>query len=198
MSSDRSGGAMLAGPFYRRVRPRTALVAIAGLALFDIGFYALAVRPVRNSERAAQERVRALERQLAQAQQGAVGVREAAQRVSEADVGGTTLVDQIALPRRTAYSTLLSELGEAAGESGVEIREARYSVESIEGSDEYAMLAVDANFRGRYESLVQLLYRLDRADLFFIVGSLGAGPRSDGPAGELLINMRFDLLVRDL
>ena len=105
---------------------------------------------------------------------------------------------EIALQRRSAFSSLLTELGAAAEGAGVEIRETSYNVEAIEGSQGYGILSVNANFRGSYGNLVGLLYRLDRSELFFIIGSLGATPRDDESSNELQINMRFDTFVRDL
>ena len=71
---------------------------------------------------------------------------------------GTHWGQEITLARQSAFSELLTELGAAAEGAGIEIRETSYSVEAIEGSDQYGLLAVNANFRGRYENLVNLLY----------------------------------------
>lgn len=185
-------------PWYRRFRPQAVLAGLGLLALCDLGFYAFAVRPATREERERTARNAQLAREVEEARRGSDAVRAAADRIETADAGGRALVQQIALPRRSAFSALLTELGAASEEAGMEIRETSYSVEAIEGSEDYGILAVNANFRGRYDSLVRFLYRLDRSELFFIIGSLGATPRDDSGAGELQINMRFDTFVRDL
>lgn len=185
-------------PWFRRFPPRTVLFALGLLALWDLGFYAFAVRPATREERERTARNAQLAKQVEEARRGADAVQTTANRIETADTDGQELVQQIALPRRSAFSALLTELGAASEEAGMEIRETSYSVEAIEGSENYGILAVNANFRGRYDSLVRFLYRLDRSELFFIIGSLGATPRDDSGTGELQINMRFDTFVRDL
>ena len=197
-SSESRPATQAPAPWYRRFPPRTVLAAVGVLALCDLGFYAFAVRPATREERERTARNAQLAQQVQEARRSAEAVRAAAGRIETADTDGQTLVQEIALPRRSAFSALLTELGAASEEAGMEIRETSYSVEAIEGSEDYGILAVNANFRGRYDSLVRFLYRLDRSELFFIIGSLGATPRDDSGAGELQINMRFDTFVRDL
>lgn len=185
--------------FWRyRLPPRTVLSALATLALCELGFYVFAVRPAARGEEERRERVAQLAEQVGEARLRVASIRAAAARLEETGSEGHALVQRIALARRSAFSALLTELGAAAAQAGVEIRETSYAVEPIEGSEEFGILAVNANFRGRYDELVQLLYRLDRSDLFFIIGSLGATPRDAENSDELQINMRFDTFVRDL
>ena len=198
MSSSSESGTRLPTPWHRRFPPKTVLAALGVLALCDLGFYLLAVRPAAREQWERIERNARLEAHVRELRQGMESVREAAERIEAADQLGRELVERIALPRRNAFSALLAELGRACLEAGVEIRETSYSVEPIEGSDAYGILAVNANFRGNYAELVRLLFRLDRSELFFIIGSLGATPREEGDPGELRINMRFDTFVRGI
>ena len=185
--------------WYRRIAPRAMLGILAALAAFDLGFFLLAVYPAQSAERETRARIARLASQVADTRRDFDPVRAAAERVERAAADGDALVQQIALPRRSAFSALLTELGEAANGAGVEMRETTYgSVEPIEGSEGYGIVTVEANFRGSYGNLVSLLYRLDRSQLFFIIGSLGATPRDDESSNELQINMRFDTFVRDL
>lgn len=184
--------------WYRRFPPRSVLLALGLLGLCDLGFYLAAVRPAAREKQDSVARNAGLVRRVHEARRSIQPVVEAAKRIDTAESEGSELVHEIALPRRSAFSALLTELGAASTQAGVEIRETSYAVEAIEGSESYGILAVNANFRGRYENLVQLLFRLDRSDLFFIIGSLGATPRDEGDSSLLQINMRFDTLVRDL
>ena len=185
-NSKRQSSAIMPVPWYRRLLPRTVLTVLAALALLDAGLYLLAVRPARLGEREARARIERLTEQVAATRRGIQDAVAAAERVDDAEASGDALVQEIALSRQHAFSALLTELGAAATESG------------IEGSENYGILAINANFRGRYENLVKLLYELDRSELFFIIGSLGATPRDDSGSNELQINMRFDTFVRDL
>ena len=184
--------------WYRRFPPRSVLLALALLGLCDLGFYLAAVRPAAREEHERAARNADLVNRIQEARRSVQPVLEAAEKIDTAESEGSQLVQEIALPRRSAFSALLTELGDASKAAGVEIRETSYAVEPIEGSENYGILAVNANFRGRYENLVQFLFRLDGSDVFFIIGSLGATPRDEGDPNLLQINMRFDTLVRDL
>ena len=187
-----------AAPRLDRIKPGTALIAIAALAVFDLTFYLAAVRPLSSRETEQHARIAALEAQVASRRERLADTAGVAERLERAEAEGREIVRQITLDRRSAFSALLSELGGAAGEAGVEVRETAYEVESVDGSDNYGILSINANFRGRYENLVKLLNALDRSELFFIIGSLGASPRTDGDTNELQINMRVDTFVRNL
>lgn len=197
-SSEAKPGPAMPVAWHRRFPPRTVLAVLGALALLDAGFYAAAVRPAQRGDEAARARIDRLARQVAVSRRGFEEVVAAAERIEQAESAGTELALEIALPRRSAFSALLTELGAAAEAAGVQIRETSYGLETIEGSEGYGILAVDANFRGRYESLVQLLYHLDRSELFFVISSLAATPRDGASSGDLRINMRFDTFVRDL
>lgn len=185
-------------PWTDRVNPKTVLIALGVLAVFDLAFYLFAVMPLANREADQRLLIASLQTQVATRQSNLETSEEIAARLDEADEQGQQLVDQLTLERRTAFSELLGELGNAAAESGVEVRETAYEVESVDGSDNYGILSINANFRGRYENLVKLLNNLDRSELFFIIGSLGASPRADSETNDLQINMRVDTFVRNL
>lgn len=184
--------------WYRRFAPKTVLAALGALALCNLAFYVLAVRPAALGESELEASNAALAAQVQQARATAEVVQARAILIETAESDGSALVEEIALPRQSAFSALLTELGAAATQAGIEIRETSYAVEPLEGNEQYGTLAVNASLRGRYDNLVQFLYQLDRSKVFFIIGSLGATPRSDGNLNELQINMRFDTLVRDL
>lgn len=200
MNKNSNGAAPLAPPipWTDRVKPRTVLMVLAALALLDLMFYLLAVLPLLNREAEHLGIIASLETQIESQQQHLSGAKEIGERLDRADSQGQELINQITLERRTAFSVLLGELGSAADRSGVAMRETAYEVESIDGSDNYGILSINANFRGRYENLVKLLNALDRSELFFIIGSLGASPRTDSNANELQISMRVDTFVRNL
>ena len=179
-------------------QPKSILVTLAVLAFFDLAFYLLAVLPNTHRERESQLRNEQLASQVEQKRTGLGAVLEAVKRLEKVNTEGLTLVEEITLERRSAFSALLSELGEAATKAGVEIRETSYLEEAIEGSDHYGIVSINANFRGRHDNLVSLLYQLDRSKLFFIIGSLGATPRDESNSRDLQINMRFDIFVREL
>ena len=197
-SSDRGTRTVAPLEWYRRFAPKAVLAALGAVAACNLGIYFLAVRPAQLGEHELEASNAALAAQVQQSRADAEMVQARAKLVERAETDGSALVEEIALPRQSAFSALLTELGAAASQAGIEIRETSYAVEPLDGHEQYGTLAVNASLRGRYDNLVQFLYQLDRSKVFFVIGSLGATPRSDGNLNELQINMRFDTLVRDL
>ena len=175
---------------------RLIVAGLIALALFDAAFWLLAVEPAATRTADREAAVAALESQVRQKRESVAKLRESSQRVAAARDSGAELLEELTFAREHAFSELLTELGEAATAAGVEMRETAYASEAIAGSESYGMVAVTANFRGRYENLVRLLNRLDRSSEFLIVESLGARPRED--TGDLQISMRIDTFVREL
>lgn len=184
--------------WYRRVSPRTVLVVLGTVALLNLASYLAIVRPASRAAQVRDQRIAALVTEVARARATVETLQSQASKIESADRDGSELVAEIALPRKTAFSDLLTELGLASSSSGIEMREASYAIAPLEDSEEYGVLAVDATFRGRYENLMRFLHHLDGSELFFIISSLGATPRDDENVDELQITVRFDTLVRDL
>ena len=174
-------------------------LVVAGLvllAIFNVGFWLLAVEPAATRTADREAAVAALESQVQQKRESVAKLRASSERVATARDEGDELLEELTFDRERTFSELLTELGDAATAAGVEMRETDYASEAIAGNEKYGMVSVTANFRGRYENLVRLLNRLDRSSDFLIVESLGARPRED--TGDLQISMRIDTFVREL
>ena len=116
-------------------------------------------------------------------------------RVQKARAEGDQFIAEYFLDRRTAYSTVLSEMNAAAENAGIIPREHSFAFEPIEGSEFLDVLIIVANYRGSYEALLKFLNQLDRSERFLIVDSLQAVPRQ-GQA-ELNISIRIYAFVRE-
>lgn len=183
------------GTWRRRIPHRNIWILIAALAVFDIAFWAVAVRPLSSREAQQRIRVSALEQQIEQRKQAVEKLEAATGRVETATATGDGLLEQLTLDRQTTYSTLLSELVEASTQAGVEFRETSYETAEVEGNETFGRLRVSANFRGDYENLVKFLNLLDRSEQFLIIEQLGAAPSDEG---GLRFSIRIDTFVRGL
>ncbi len=195
MPSNSNGKVKVGGGWLRKV-PRQRVAAVLGaVALAELLFWVLAVRPLgdRESEQAAL--LATLAQQVQQRQETVEKLRAASERVAGARDNGDALLEQLTFDRRNTFSELLTELGRAAKEAGVEVRETNYNSDTIDGNEKYGMVSISANFRGQYENLVKFLNLLDRSNEFLIIERLGAAPREEG---GLQITMRVDAFVRDL
>jgi type IV pilus assembly protein PilO len=99
------------------------------------------------------------------------------------------------LSRRTAYSTLLDELGAAAQKSQIKPREHSYATEPIEGSDTLSMMTITANYEGTYQNLMNFVHEVDQSPGMMIIESLNAAPQTG--TNSLVVNMKLDTFVRE-
>jgi hypothetical protein len=182
-------------PLWRRLSLRQVLLFAGLLLAGNVLFYLFAVAPLGARDAQQQALIESLERQVEARKAEVEKLRVISGKVARARTEGDELVGEITLRRRTTYSKLLAELITSAQQSGIESRESNFEIEPVDGSEQYAIVTVTANFRGQYENLVRLLNRLDRSELFLIIGSLGATPRSE--SNELQIVMKIDTFVRN-
>ena len=172
------------------------VVGLAALGLFDAAFYWFMVRPLDDREQETAAAIAAVERQVEQRRETVERLRSVVEKIEAARSTGDRLIEDITVRRRTAFSTLVIALDRAASEAQIEDRDRTYDIEPVEGANEYGIVRMNANFRGRYENIVRFLNLIDRSEQFFIIESLGASPQTD--AGELQVSMRVDTFVRDL
>jgi len=84
------------------------------------------------------------------------------------------------LNRRTASSTILSEIGGLAKKAGLTPREHSFTIDPVEGSDEFSMMTITGNYEGNYADLVEFVNAIDRSPRFLIIDSLTAQPQQSG------------------
>ena len=143
-----------------------------------------------------------LERQVADLQAKAVSNRallaSTRQHVAAVEKGrteGDHFLGNYFLARRTAYSTLLMELVEAADRSKIKPKEHAYATEPIEGSDTLSMMTISANYEGTYANLMRFVHEIDKSPRMFIIEGLNAAPQQTG--GTLSVSMKIDAFVRE-
>jgi hypothetical protein len=126
--------------------------------------------------------------QLAQTSQHAAAVQKGSSE-------GVKFLADYFLARRTAYSTLLTELVAAADEAKIKPKEHAYATEPIEGSDSLSMMTITANYEGTYANLMRFVHAIDQSPRMLIIEALNAAPQQGN--GNLAISMRIDAFVRD-
>ena len=84
------------------------------------------------------------------------------------------------MDRRTASSTILTEIGAMAKQAGVSPREHSFTIDPIDGSDVFSMMTITANYEGNYADLVQFVNAVDRSPRFLIIDSIAAQPQQSG------------------
>lgn len=157
----------------------------AGLVLFPPG----------GSAEDLQRQMTALQSQVVQGKTRLDRTREHVAAVEKGREEGDEFLASYFLERRTAYSTLYSEISEAAIKSKIKQREYSYSTDPIEGSDTLSMMSITANFDGSYADVLNFVHELDKSPRLLIVESLNAAPQQG--SNVLSVSMKIDTFVRD-
>jgi|SRR5579863_2941602 len=118
--------------------------------------------------------------------------------VSKIETGrgeGDKFMGDYFLPRRTAYSTIVAELNDLAGQTKVAARDSSLVLDAVDGSDTLDMMQISANFEGLYPDLIHFINLLDKSDRLLIIESLNATPQQTG--GRLNVTLKLDAFVRE-
>lgn len=165
------------------------------LAAANVAAAYLLVRPVGGSPAELKQQASEMRSQLAQTRFAAKRTGGLVEKVKTGRGQGEEFLEKYFLARRSAYSTILSELVTMAKESGIEARESTYTIEPVEGSATLEFMQVTANYQGTYANLIQFVNRVDRSERLLIIEGLQATPQQQGQM--LNITVKLDAFVRD-
>lgn len=183
---------------WRRVArdPKSAVRAVLGvLLLANLAAAWFVFQTPGGSLESLESDVLAAQRTLAARQAALEGAQRAVDLAAKANESGGQFLDVYFLARRTAYSTLLAELEEAAGKAGIKPRDRSYNYEPVEGSEDLGMLTINANYEGTYGDLIQFVNAIDRSRRLLIIDQLAAQPQAQ--AGGLVVNMKLNAFFRE-
>ena len=155
------------------------------------GYFVL--RPIGGSPDELRQQAMEMRVQIHQQQGALERTRLMAGKVEDGRGEGDKFMTKYFLPRRTAYSVVVSELNEIANQAKVTPKEVAYVIEPVEGSDTLEMMLITANFEGGYAELKQFVNLVDKADRLVIMESLNATPQQGGK--KLNVMMKLDTFV---
>ena len=124
------------------------------------------------------------------------GTRQHAASVEKGRSEGDEFLGIYFLPSRTAFSTVIADLQDAASQTKIKAREASYSLQPVEGSDTLSLMSITAAYEGTYADLLRFIHQIDTAPRLLIIESLNAAPMQ-GPGKLITISMKLDTFVRD-
>jgi Tfp pilus assembly protein PilO len=170
-------------------------IALGALLLATIGAAWILMYPPGGSADEVQRQLAALETQNTTKRALLASTRQHVAAVEQGRSEGDRFLTEYFLARRTAYSTLLSELVDAADRAKIKPKEHAYATEPIEGSDSLSMMSISANYEGTYANLMRFVHEIDRSPRLLIIEALNAAPEQTG--GTLNISMKIDTFVRE-
>lgn len=192
LAGARNGGRRAGGRRDPRVVARAVL---SGLLLANLAALLFILKPWGGSaadldRQLGQLRSRAIERQVSLAR-----VRAIVEKVEKARHEKDRFLADYFMERRSASSTVLSEIGRAAREAGLKPKEHAFLFEPVEGSDTLSMMTISANYEGSYTDLVEFVNLVDRSPRFLIIDNIQAAPQRE--AGVLNARFKLNTFVRD-
>src|SRR5665213_2475461 len=170
-------------------------IALLVFLVGDLGAAWIFLYPPGGSANELEQQLAALQAQTAAKRALLTSTRQHVAAVEQGRSEGDQFLNQYFLARRTAYSTLLSELVAAADEAKIKPKEHAYSTEPIEGSDTLSMMSISANYEGTYANLMRFVHAIDLSPRMLIIEGLNAAPQQGN--GTLAISMKIDAFVRE-
>jgi hypothetical protein len=174
------------------------LLVRAGLGLLvgaNLVAAALVLFPIGGSAEDLEHQLASLQSQVRTRQSLLESTRQHVDAVQKGRSEGEEFLSGYFLSRRTAYSTLLSELEAAAKESQIKPREHAYATDPIEGSDSLSMMTITANYEGTYSDLMHFVHEIDHSPRLLIIEALNAAPQQG--TNTLVVNMKLETFVRE-
>jgi Tfp pilus assembly protein PilO len=176
--------------------PRLLVRIVLGvLVAANLAAAALVLFPPGGSAEDLQRKLASLQSQISSNQALLERTRQHLAAVEKGRNEGDRFLSGYFLVSRTAYSTLLGELNEAANRSKIKPKENSFAEEPIEGSDSLNMLTITYNLDGDYRDVLSFVHELDRSPRLLIIESLSAAPQQG--SNVLSVSMKIDAFVRD-
>lgn len=174
--------------------PQTAVRAgLGALLLANLVAAWFVFQPLGGSLDELESEVAATTRQLNARRQLLARIDKNADLVGKAREAGLQFMNEYFLDRRSAYSSLETELADASRSSGIKPRDRSINEELIDGSEQLGMLTLNANFEGNYTDLIEFVNAIDRAHRLLIIDQMAAQPQQ---AGGLAINLKINAFYR--
>ncbi len=176
--------------------PRALLRLAVGLLLVaNVVAAYFVVRPIGGSPQELRQQAADLRNEIRQKQGTLNRTRTLAGKIETGRGEGDQFVGQYFLPRRKAYSMILADLNDLAGQAKVTPKESAMAIEPVDGSDTLVMMQVSANFEATYQDLIHFVNLLDKSDRMLVVESLNATPQQGG--AKLNVMLKLDTFVTE-
>ena len=176
--------------------PRSVIRLVLGILLAAnlVAAY-FVIRPIGGSPQQLSEQEANMRSQIRQQQAALDRTKILAGKIESGRAEGDEFMSKYFLPRRTAYSAIMADLNDLAGQTKVTPREGAYAIEPIEGSDTLDMMQLSVNYEATYADLIRFVNLIDKSDRLLVIESLNATPQQTG--NHLNVMLKLDTFVRE-
>ena len=179
-----------AGPSNPRSVIRVVLGVLAAANLVA-GYFVL--RPPGGSSQELRQQAAEMTRQIGQQQSTLDRTRLLSSKIEIGRGEGDKFMSKYFLPRRSAYSIVMAELNDLAGQAKVTAKESANAIEPVDGSDTLEMMQITANYEATYADLVRFVNLIDKSDRLLVMESMNATPQQGN--GKLNVALKLDTFV---
>jgi type IV pilus assembly protein PilO len=174
--------------------PRIVMRIVLGvLLLANVAAALVLFRPWADSPEELERKLGQLRSEIKPSEAAVERLRTLVEKSRQAHIEGDSFMGEYFMDRRTASSTIIIELKEAATDAGIQQQEHTFAYEPIEGSEDLYMMTISGNYEGLYPDLVKFINLLDRSPRFLILDTLTAAP--ERTAGVLNMNFKMNAFV---
>lgn len=171
-------------------------LAVGLLAVCNVVATYLCLNPPGGTRGQITAEVAQLNNQLAVARHQSSHLRTVSQNVQLGRKQAFDFQAAAVLPKRTAYGRVISELQGMSKSAGLQIRDAVFADEPIEGTSDLSLLSVTANYQGTYDNLMQFLHEADHSSILLMLDNLQAAQQDKGD--QINVAIRFQTVIRDV
>ena len=169
-------------------------VVLAVLAIANLAVLFLLVKPFGGSASDLEQQLGNMRTQYGRDTQQLHRVKALMSKIGKAYQEQDKFISAYFMERRTASSTILTEIGDNANKSGLKARDHSFVIEPVEGADNLSMMTINANYEGSYSDLVQFVNLIDRSQRFLIIDYIQASPQQNG---LLAVRFKLNTFVRE-
>jgi hypothetical protein len=153
-------------------------------------------RPFGGSAQELRRQAADLNTEIRQKEGAVKRTRALASKIETGRSEGDQFMGKYFLPRRNAYSMIVSELNDLALQAKIAPKESAFAIEPVDGSDTLLMMQVSANYEATYQDLVRFVNLLDKSNRLLVVEGLNATPQQGG-AKLLNVMLKLDTFVTE-
>src|SRR5437899_3066101 len=178
--------------------PRLAMRAILGtLLLANVVAAVVVLKPFGGSAEDLRHQQHALEGQVSQIQARLATSRKLVDKVQTARQDSDEFLGEYFMDEPTSSAMILDELTTTAKEAGIQMGQAQWSREPIEGSETLFMLSMQVGFEGTYANLTKFVNLIDKSERFLIIESLQAAAPQQQGGQRLNVTLKIDTFVKE-
>ncbi len=169
--------------------------AVALLAILNLVALFLYLAPPGGSRAELTRQNENIRSQIAASGTQATKLQSVSAKVQLGSQQSDEFLSRFILPKRVAFSSVITEILRMVKASGIQEKDVAYSEEPIEGTSDLTLLNRSANYEGSYDNLRKFLYEVDRSPYLIMLESLTANPQQHG--SQINTSIKFQAVIKE-